>query len=145
MDNKMQIVSCRKCAPAVVEALHSSEALYSVLGVSPWRRSLPAFYSPHHPHHHHHPPPPLSEVLFFPLKWPGSSPRFQQSSCIFIAIWRIPTGLNKAAHFVKKLLAQETGFPVDSTRLTGCDLVRVLHAFVPAYVHVHMYFSVCGN
>lgn len=139
----MQIVSCRKCAPAAVEALHSSEALSSVLGVSPWRRSLPAFISP--PTTTTLLPPPLSEVLFFPLKWPGSSPRFQQTSCIFIAIWRIPTGLNKAAHFVKKLLAQETGFPVDSTHLTGCDLARVLHAFVPAYVHVHMYFSVCGN
>lgn len=108
----MHILSSRKCTPAAGVALHSSEALLSVLGVSAWRQTLPAsFFS-------------LSEVLFFLLKWLSSSPRFQQTSCIFIAIWRIPTGLNKGALVVKTAYRGD-GLGVNSTHLTACDLVCV--------------------
>lgn len=87
----MHILTSRKCAPAAVVVVvrqHSSEALSSVLGGSAWQRAPPAF-------------PFLSEVLFFLLKWLSSSPHFQQTSCIFIAIWRIPTGLNKGGSPLK--------------------------------------------
>lgn len=103
----MHILSSRKCTPAAVEALHSSEALSSVLGVSAWRHTLYLIFFF------------LSEVLFFLLKWLSSSPRFQQTSCIFIAIWRIPTGLNKGAHFVKTANPRD-GLEVNLTHLTGC-------------------------
>lgn len=63
----------------------------------------------------------LSEVLFFLLKWLSSFPRFQQTSCIFIAIWRIPTGLHNGA-LVVKTAHRGDGLGVNATRLTGCDL-----------------------
>lgn len=71
--------------------------------LSPWSIDLATLSTCASLYRHHHQQRRLSEVLFSPLKWAGSSPRLQRTSCIFIAIWRIkPTGLNKAAHFVKK-------------------------------------------
>lgn len=130
----MHILSSRKCTPAAIEALHSSEALSSVLGVSAWRHTLPAFFLSLS----------LSEVLFFLLKWLSSSPRFQQTSCIFIAIWRIPTGLNKGALVVKTAYRGD-GLRVNSTHLTGCDLACVcmswcLFMCMCMCVNVSMYF-----